>query len=148
MLTDAELLERLNTRMPLTSALLKRHLLAVDIAAGTVRMSFETKREFCNPMGNVQGGFVAVMLDECAGVAALVKSGMRQVVPTIELKVTYFAPARMGVVFAEGRCLRLGQRVAFMEADLLDAEGNLLARLSASGLPLPLPTDALLTEAT
>ena len=146
-MTDDELMLRMNTRVPPTSLLLGTKILALDSAAGTVRMSFEPRPEFCNPMGNVQGGFVVAMLDDCAAVAAVVASGQRIVVPTIELKCSFFGVVRLGApVFGNGRCLKLGKRVAFMEAELTDGEGRLLAKLSTSALPMPMPETAKLVE--
>ncbi len=95
-LTDAELIERMNRRMPPTSALLGMTVLAVDRAAGTVRLRFTPKPEFGNPMGNVQGGFIVAMLDDAAALAAIVTSGTRIAVPTIELKASFFGPAKLG----------------------------------------------------
>ena len=146
-MTDAELIERMNRRVPPTSLLLGTRVLAVDRAAGTVRMSFEPRPEFCNPMGNVQGGFIVAMLDDCAATAAVVASGQRIVVPTIELKASFFGVVPLGrTVYGNGRCLKLGRRVAFMEAELSDADGKLLAKLSTSALPTPMPDDAVLLE--
>lgn len=146
-MTDAELLERMNKRVPPTSVLLGTRILAVDSKAGTVRMSFEPKPEFCNPMGNVQGGFVVAMLDDCAAVAAIVFSGQRIVVPTIELKTSFFGPARLGqTLYGEGRCLKLGKRIAFMEAELSDADGRVLAKLSTSCMPMPMPDNAMMLD--
>ena len=145
---DVELVERMNRRVPPTSLLLGTKVLAIDSAAGTVRMSFEPRPEFCNPMGNVQGGFIVAMLDDCAAVAAVVASGQRIVVPTIELKCSFFGVVRMGqTVFGNGRCLKLGKRIAFMEAELSDADGKLLAKLSTSAMPTPMPDSATLVEA-
>ena len=147
-LTDAELVERMNRRVPPTALLLGSKILAVDSAAGRVRMSFEPRPEFCNPMGNGQGGFIVAMLDDAAAMAAIVMSGQRIVVPTIELKTSFFAPARVATLFAEARCLKLGRRVAFMEAELFDGTGKLIAKLSTSALPTPMPADATLVEKT
>ena len=146
-MTDAELLERMNNRVPPTSILLGTRILAIDSAAGTVRMSFQPRPEFCNPMGHVQGGFVVAMLDDCAAVAAVVKSGERIVVPTIELKTSFFGPAKLGqTLYGEGRCIKLGKRVAFMEAELFDEGGKLLAKLSTSAMPTPMPESAALVD--
>jgi uncharacterized protein (TIGR00369 family) len=137
-MTDAELLERMNRFVPPTALLLGQELLEVDSKAGRVRMKFQPVKECCNPMGNVQGGFVVAMLDDAAAFAAIVKSGERIGIPTIELKASFFAPAKAGVpLFAEGRCIKLGRRIAFMEADLFDEAGTLLARLTTSAVPLP-----------
>ncbi len=142
-LTDAELIDRMNRRMPATSALLGMRVLAVDRAAGTVRLSFTPKAEFANPMGNVQGGFIVAMLDDAAALAAIVASGTRIAVPTIELKASFFGPAKLDApLYAEGRCIKLGRRIAFMEADLRDEAGTLLARLTTSALPVPVDAPA------
>jgi len=146
-LSDPELVERMNRRMPPTSALLGMTVLSVDRDAGTVRLRFEPRPEFCNPMGNVQGGFVVAMLDDAAALAAIVKAGVRITVPTIELKTSFFGAAKLGQhLFAEGRCIKLGKRIAFMEADLTDAAGTLLARLTTSALPVPMTGDEIFVE--
>lgn len=44
-------------------------LLEIDPELGTIRVQFEAKQEFLNPMGVVQGGFVAAMLDDTLGPA-------------------------------------------------------------------------------
>ena len=89
------------------------------------------------------------MLDDAAALAAIVKSGTRLTVPTIELKASFFGPARLGApLFAAGRCLKLGKRIAFMEADLTDEAGTLLARLTTSALPVTMDGPAQLVERT
>lgn len=146
-MSDADLVERMNKFVPPTALLLGQELLEVDSAAGRVRMKFQPGPECCNPMGNVQGGFVVAMLDDAAAFAAIVKSGERIGIPTIELKASFLAPAKAGVpLFAEGRCLKLGKRIAFMEADLFDEAGNLLARLTTSAVPIPVGAATNLVE--
>jgi uncharacterized protein (TIGR00369 family) len=146
-MTDAELLERMNTKVPPTSLLLGTRILAVDSKAGRVRMSFEPKPEFCNPMGNVQGGFIVAMLDDCAAIAAIVMSQQRIVVPTIELKTSFFGPVKLGqTVYGDGVCLKMGKRVCFMEAELSDADGRVLAKLSTSAIPTPMPENANMVD--
>lgn len=148
-MTDAELLDRMRRRVAPTSKLLGLNLLEIDSAAGRVRATFEPKPEFCNPMGSVQGGFIVAMLDDVAALAAIVKARARIGIPTIELKTSFFGPARLGqTLYAEGRCLKLGKRIAFMEADLTDAAGTLLARLTTSAVPLAMTAAPELVETT
>lgn len=148
-LTDEELAERMNRRVPPTAILLGSKVLVVDSVAGRVRMSFEPRPEFCNPMGNVQGGLIVAMLDDAAAMAAIAMSGKRIMVPTIELKTSFFAPARLGeTLYAEARCLKLGRRVAFMEAEMFDAAGKLIAKLLTSALPTEMPGNARFVEKT
>jgi uncharacterized protein (TIGR00369 family) len=146
-MTDAELLDRMRRFVPPTADLLGQELLEIDSAAGTVRMKFQPGPQCCNPMGNVQGGIVVAMLDDAAAFAAIVKSGERIAIPTIELKASFFAPVRANTpVYATGRCIKLGKRIAFMEADLHDEAGTLLARLTTSAVPLPMPETSNLVE--
>ncbi len=146
-LSDTDLAARMNRHRAPTSALLGMTVLAVDQQAGTVRLQFEPRPEFANPMGNVQGGFVVAMLDDAAALAAIVKAGRRIGIPTVELKTSFFAPAKLGApLFADGRCIKLGRRVAFMEADLRDEAGTLLARLTTSALPVAMDGQANLVE--
>lgn len=146
-MNDAELVERMNRFVPPTAELLGQELLEVDSAAGRVKMKFLPGPQCRNPMGNVQGGIVVAMLDDAAAFAAIVKSGKRIGIPTIELKTSFFAPARAGVpLFAEGRCLKLGKRIAFMEADLFDEAGTLLARLTTSAVPVEIDGPSQLVE--
>jgi uncharacterized protein (TIGR00369 family) len=146
-LTDEELKARMNRFVPPTAEILGQEILEIDSAAGRVKMKFQPIAACRNPMGNIQGGIVVAMLDDAAAFAAIVKSGKRIGIPTIELKTSFFAPARAGVpLYAEGRCLRLGKRIAFMEADLFDEAGTLLARLTTSAVPLEMPEPGQLTE--
>ena len=136
-LDDNDLKARMNRFVPPTAALLGQEILEIDSAAGRVKMKFQPIDACRNPMGNIQGGIVVAMLDDAAAFAAIVKSGKRIGIPTIELKTSFFAPAKAGVpLFAEGRCLKLGKRIAFMEADLFDEAGTLLARLTTSAIPI------------
>src|SRR3712207_7272534 len=61
--------------------------------------------------------FPYTTLFRSAAISAIVKAGERIVVPTLEFKTTFFAAAKAGELFAEGRCLKLGKRVAYMESE-------------------------------
>ncbi|WP_303810331.1 PaaI family thioesterase [Sandarakinorhabdus limnophila] len=146
-LNEDDLKARMNRFVPPTAAILGQEILEIDSAAGRVKMKFQPIDACRNPMGNVQGGIVVAMLDDAAAFAAIIKSGKRIGIPTIELKTSFFAPAKAGVpLYAEGRCLKLGKRIAFMEADLFDEEGTLLARLTTSAIPIELDGPSKLVD--
>jgi acyl-coenzyme A thioesterase PaaI-like protein len=54
---------------PPAAVLLGWRLVAVDPAAGTIEVSFTATERFLNPVGDVQGGFLAAMLDDTLGPA-------------------------------------------------------------------------------
>jgi uncharacterized protein (TIGR00369 family) len=104
----------------------------VDPAAGTIRVAFEAPPEFRNPMGNVQGGFLAAMLDDTLGPALVATLGPDQFAPTVELKVNFLRPARPGRLVGSGRVVHRGGTIAFLEGDLRDAEGTVVATATAT----------------
>jgi uncharacterized protein (TIGR00369 family) len=139
--SDAEVLARFanpKARPPCSQAV-GLEVLAVDQAAGSVRLRMHGQPEWCNPMGAVQGGFVTAMLDEAMAIAGIVAGEMAFVVPTLELKVSFLRPCPPGPVEAVGRVVRWGRKAAFLEADLFDAGGALVARASSTVVPTPLP---------
>jgi uncharacterized protein (TIGR00369 family) len=112
-------------------------LLEADESSGSVRVVFEGKTAFCNPGGNIQGGFVAAMLDDTLGPTVLVKTGGTHYCATIDLNVSFLAPARPGRLFGIGRIVQFGKTIAFLEGELCDAEGKVLARATSSARVVP-----------
>ena len=52
-------------------------------------------------------------------------------VTPVELNVSFFAPARPGLVIAQGWVERQGRSVCFLEGRLTDASGAVLAKASS-----------------
>ncbi|MGB3455433.1 MAG: PaaI family thioesterase [Litorimonas sp.] len=107
-------------------------LIAVDPEAGTIELAFDAKPAFCNPMGHVQGGFLAAMLDDTVGPALFAMTDGRRFGSTIDLHVHYLRAVKSGRVTTRGRVVKLGSRIAFMEGELFDADGRLAAKATAS----------------
>ena len=126
----ATVLDRFPT--PECARTLGLEILEADPPAGRVKIAFEGRREFCNPRGFVQGGFLAAMLDDCMGPAVLIHTDGAAFPTTINLNVSFLAPACPGRLIGEGRIVQLGKTICFAEADLTDAAGVIVARASAS----------------
>lgn len=87
-----------------------------------------------NPIGTVHGGYAATLLDSACGCSVHSRLAADQAYTTLELKVSYHRAMTRdsGRVQAEGRVLTFGQRVAFAEAKLTDAQGRLLASATST----------------
>jgi uncharacterized protein (TIGR00369 family) len=107
-------------------------VLDADAEAGWIKIGFTARPEFRNPAGFVQGGFLAAMLDDTMGPAVLMKSGGQAYTATIDLRVSYLAPAKIGSFVGEARVVQIGKTIAFVEAKLTDAEGTLVATATTS----------------
>ena len=117
---------------PPAAALLGFELLAIDPAQGTIRVRFAARPEFTNPIGVVQGGFLAAMLDDTLGPALTATLEPDQFAPTIELKVNFIKPAPLGVLIGEGRLVARGGTIAFLAGELRTAAGDLIATATAT----------------
>ena len=118
--------------VPPCAILLGWKLLAAKPEQGWIRVGFDGKREFCNPAGFIQGGILCAMLDDTMGPAAFIKTKGEVYVPTIDMHVSFLAPAKVGPIIGEATVVQLGKTIAFLEGKLLDASGTVLARATAS----------------
>lgn len=118
--------------MPPAAALLGFKLLEIDPEQGTLRVQFEATPQFLNPAGSIQGGFLAAMLDDTMGPALVATLGPDQFAPTLELKVSFLRPAKVGTLVGEGRVVSKGSSIAFLSGELRDAEGELIATATAT----------------
>ena len=65
---------------------------------------------FTNPAGNIQGGFLAAMLDDTMGPALSATLGPNEFAPTLNLNVSFERPAVVGTIVGKGRIVKRGQR--------------------------------------
>ncbi len=100
-------------------------------APGRSAIEYEVGPQMCHSGGVAQGGFVVGWIDAAMAHASL--SIAPEMTPmSLELKVSYFAPARPGRVIAEGWIERRGRATCFAEGRLLDPAGNVLAKASST----------------
>jgi acyl-CoA thioesterase len=103
----------------------------VSDEGGRSVIEYRVGPQMCHSGGVAQGGFVCGWIDAAMAHASL--SIAPEMTPmSLELKVSYFAPARPGLVIAEGWIERRGKATCFAEGRLLDPEGKVLAKASST----------------
>lgn len=117
---------------PPCAELLGWELVAEYPDEGRIEIAFHPTARMLNPRGTVQGGFVAAMLDDTMGPALVSMTGGREVPASIDLTVSFLKPVMPGRVIGKGRVVGRGRTVAFLEAELFDEAGELLARATSS----------------
>lgn len=107
------------TPRPPVLMLLGSRIDAVDVAAGTLRATYEALPDFRNPAGTVQGGMLSAMLDDMT--ASLVDATLTagQGVATLNLNVSFLRPTQVGPLQGEARMLRRGRDVCHVVGTLL-----------------------------
>ncbi len=132
-LTDSDLLELMRASPAEASKTLNGELLDIDTAQGISRWRFEVVPAFCHSQGKIcQGGFLTGMVDTAMATAAIAKGKLVAAVPTLELKVSFFEAMGPGTVYAEGRVLRWGGSVGFLDGDLKDGNGRLIVHATST----------------
>lgn len=99
---------------------------------GRAAIEYEAGPHMCHSGGVVQGGFVTGWIDAAMAHAAIAMTGPDVVPMSLELKVSFFAPARPGRVVAEAWVERRGRTTCFFEGRLLDPAGKVLAKASST----------------
>ena len=100
--------------------------------AGRAILEYRATPAQCHSGGVVQGGFVTGWIDAAMAHAVLAVPGAETVPMTLEIKVSFLAPTRPGLVTAEAWVVQGGRRTAFVEGSLKDATGTLLAKASST----------------
>jgi uncharacterized protein (TIGR00369 family) len=106
---------------------------------GVTVWEMDAEERFANPAGAVQGGLVSALADTAMAASAVTYNRDRKVfVANTDLRISFFKPARTGsVLTCTARAVAGGRRTTFVEADLTDADGVLIARASSTYLLTP-----------
>lgn len=90
------------------------------------------QEQVLNPFGLVAGGYLTVFADELLGSAIGSVLAEGELATTAELKISFLKPVARGLIRGEGKVLRKGKRVAFVEATVKNAQDELLATVSST----------------
>jgi uncharacterized protein (TIGR00369 family) len=104
---------------------------AQALRPGFARVTYRATPAFLNPQGNVQGGFLAAMLDDAMGPAAFTLLPADSFAPTLEMKVNFLRPASAGALTAEGSVVHQTRRFMRVEGKLIQ-DDYLVATASAT----------------
>jgi uncharacterized protein (TIGR00369 family) len=123
------------------TALLGSEFVSFDEASQTVTMRFTVKREVCTWRGGVQGGLVAGYLDDVMGYAYVAATGGVMAPLNLDISMSLIRLIPEGAtIMAKGRVVKAGQRVVFLEGELLAEDGTIYARATSTAIPTPRPT--------
>jgi uncharacterized protein (TIGR00369 family) len=95
--------------------------------------------QFANPAGVVQGGFVSALTDTAMASATITNlQGRKAFAANTELKISFLRPAVVGrLLTCTARVIGGGKRVTFVEAEVVDDTGTLVAKASSTYLLTP-----------
>jgi uncharacterized protein (TIGR00369 family) len=103
---------------------------------GRAVVDFEADARHANPMGTLHGGILCDVADAAMGIAYAATLGEGETFTTIELKINFLKPVWTGKLVATARVVKAGRTVGFVECDIVDAAGALVARAASTCMTL------------
>lgn len=99
--------------------------------SGRAIVEFVADERHCHSV--VQGGYVAAWIDSAMSRAVGAATDGEFGCNTLEIKVAYYAPAKLGqTLTAEGWVERKGRSTVFLEGTLTNDEGQIVAKASST----------------
>lgn len=101
---------------------------------GVTVWTMTAEERFCNPIGHLQGGFLGAFCDSAMGASSITANRERKVFSAnAEMKVSFLRPVPMdSLLTCTATTISAGARVAFVEADVVDQDGKLVARATST----------------
>src|SRR5215472_8618500 len=107
-----------------------------SIEPGHAVFELEVGERFHNPMGTLHGGVYCDLADAAMGFAYAAALAEGETFTTVELKINFLRAVRQGKLTAEATVVKAGSALGYVECDVTDQGGRLVARASSACMKL------------
>jgi len=107
-----------------------------EIAEGRATVTLSAGLQHANPMGTLHGGILCDIADAAMGMAFASTLAPKESFTTVELKINFFRPVWEAHLTAEGKVVRRGQSLGYVECEITDERGQLVAKAASTCLVL------------
>ena len=109
-----------------------------SIEPGHAIFEMEADERHHNPMGTLHGGVYCDLADAAMGFAYAATLRKGETFTTIELKINFLRAVRKATLTAEARVVKAGSTLGYVECDVKDQTGRLIARAASTCMRLKL----------
>jgi uncharacterized protein (TIGR00369 family) len=106
------------------------------IEPGHAIFEMEVDERHHNPMGTLHGGIYGDLADAAMGYAYAGTLGEGESFTTVELKINFLRAVRKTTLTAEARVVKAGSTLGYVECDVRDQDGKLVARAASTCMKL------------
>lgn len=99
----------------------------VDLQMDTAVISIEMRDDLRQPSGVLHGGVTATLIDTAMAFAVRTRLPADAATATIDLTIHYLRPHLSGTLTCTAKVVRAGKRIFTVSADVVGAEGKLIA---------------------
>ncbi len=112
------------------------------IEPGRAAFEMEVDARHHNPMGTLHGGIYCDLADAAMGYAYAATLGEDESFTTVELKINFLRGVREGKLTADAHVVKAGSTLGYVECDVTDDKGNLVARAASTCIKLTMSRPA------
>ena len=105
---------------------------------GRAVIHYRARMDHCHSGGIVQGGFVTGWIDAAMAHLVMARTNYEFSPLSLEIKVSFLAPAAPGLIVAEAWIERMGKSTAFLEGHIRNERGEILAKGSSTVRLVPM----------
>lgn len=107
-----------------------------EAADGRAIVTLSAGPQHANPMGTLHGGILCDIADAAMGIAFATTLAAGESFTTIELKINFFRPVWEAALKAEGKVVRRGSSVGYVECEITDEKARLVAKAASTCMVL------------
>ncbi len=100
----------------------------LEIGHGFAKLGLNFEDCLTHPFGYLHGGVIASLADSTGINAVLSALGDDEKAVTLEMKINFLAPVKDTAIYAEGRVIHRGRRIAVSDVDVRKEGGELIAK--------------------
>jgi uncharacterized protein (TIGR00369 family) len=99
-----------------------------EIGGGRAVGSLRSGPQHANPMGTLHGGVLCDVSDAAMGMAFVTTLAPDESFTTVTLSINFFRPVWQALLRAEARVVNRGKNVGYVECEVTDQDGKLVAK--------------------
>lgn len=104
----------------------------VRLGWGRSEITMKVTERLTQNAGVAHGGVCASLIDSAVGIAICTMIDKGDAITTVDLQVSFLAPAKPGPLNARGETVHMGKRIAVGDAKVTDENGKLVAKGNAT----------------
>ncbi len=106
------------------------------IEPGQAIVELQANEQHHNPMGTLHGGVYCDLADAAMGWAFAATLAEGEYFTTVEMKVNFLRAVKQATLTAEARVVKGGATLGYVECEVKDEQGRLVAKASSTCLKL------------
>ena len=111
-------------------------LVLKEIEPGRAVFELQAESRHHNPMGTLHGGVYVDLADAAMGWAYAATLAEGESFTTVELKINFLRAIREATLTAEGKVVKAGSTIGYVECEVKDEQGRLVAKAASTCLKL------------